>query len=95
MDMDLILITMLVSSLLKIKPSYSDFHLIHHMYWNRKTGFFGAFKHNFLKEFAKFTVQYPGVSITKKQVSFIFTRTYEISCKMETVIILDNRYLAN
>ena len=48
-------------------------------------GFFGAFKHNFSKELAKFTVQYPGVSIAKRQFPFIFTRAYEISCKMETV----------
>ena len=48
-------------------------------------GFFGAFKHNFWKEPAKFTVQYPGVSITKRQFPFIFTKAYEISCKMETV----------
>ena len=47
--------------------------------------FFGAFKHNFSKELAKFTVQYPGVSITKRQFPFIFTRAYELSCKMETV----------
>ena len=48
-------------------------------------GFFGAFKRNFSKELAKLTVQYPSVSITKQQFHFIFTRAYEISCKMETV----------
>ena len=30
-------------------------------------------------------MQYPGVSITKRQFPFIFTKAYEISCKMETV----------
>ena len=34
---------------------------------------------------AKPTVQYPGISITKRQFRFIFTRAYEISCKVETV----------
>ena len=55
------------------------------MLCNRQTGFFGAFKHNFSKELAKFTVQYPGISITKRQFPFIFTKAYELSCKMETV----------
>ena len=49
-------------------------------------GFFGAFKHNFAKEVAKFTVQYPGVAITKRQLPTIFTNAYELSCKMDTVI---------
>ena len=48
-------------------------------------GFFGAFKYNFSEELAKFTVQYPSVSITKQQFPFTFTRAYELSCKMETV----------
>ena len=48
-------------------------------------GFFGAFKHNFSKETAKFTVEHPGVSITKRQFPYVFTKAYESSCKMETV----------
>ena len=48
-------------------------------------GFFGAFKHNFSKELTKLTVQYPGISITRRQFPFIFTKAYELSCKMETV----------
>ena len=49
-------------------------------------GYFGAFKHNFSKEVAKFTVEYPGVSITKRQFPVIFTKAYELSCKMDTVM---------
>ena len=49
------------------------------------TGFFGAFKHNFSKETAKFTVEHPGVLITKCQFVYIFMKAYESSCKMETV----------
>ena len=48
-------------------------------------GFSGAFKHNFSKETAKFTVEHPGVSITKCQLPYIFTKAYESSCKMETL----------
>ena len=48
-------------------------------------GFFGAFKHNFSKETAKFTVEHPGVSITKRQFPYIFTKAYKSSCKMETI----------
>ena len=83
MYMDLTLITKLVSSVLK--SSYSYFHVTDHMLCNRQTEFFGTFTYNFLKKLAKFTLQYPGASTTKQQFRFIFTRAYEISCKMETV----------
>ena len=40
-------------------------------------GFFGTFKSNFTKEVAKFSVQYPGVSVTKWTFSGIFTKAFE------------------
>ena len=40
-------------------------------------GFFGSFKSNFSKEVTKFTMQYPGVSVTKQTFSGIFRKAYE------------------
>ena len=48
-------------------------------------GYFGVFKSNFSKEVAKFTVQYPSVSITKRTFPSIFKNAYEISCSVETI----------
>ena len=48
-------------------------------------GYFATFKANFSKEVGKFTVQHPGVSITKRTFPTIFTRSYEISCSAEVV----------
>ena len=48
-------------------------------------GYFGVFKSNFSKEVAKFTVQYPSVSITKRTFPRIFKNAYEISCSVETI----------
>ena len=85
-EIDHTLITTLVSFVPRIKSFCSDFHLIHYMLCNYQTGdFLWVFKHNFLKEFTKFAVQYPSVSITKQQFPFIFTWAYELSRKMETV----------
>ena len=48
-------------------------------------GFFGSFKSNFSKEVTKFTVQYPGVSVTKQTFSGIFRKAYEQSCRADIV----------
>ena len=48
-------------------------------------GFFASFKSNFSKEVTKFTVQYPGVSVTKQTFSGIFTKAYEQSCHADIV----------
>ena len=48
-------------------------------------GFFGNFKSNFSKAVIKFTVQYPGVSVTKRTFSGIFTKAYEQSCRADIV----------
>ena len=93
MGMELTLITTLVSFLLKIK-SFSSASYIPCCTTDR--GFFGAFKHNFSKEPAKLTVQYPSISILTWQFPFIFTRAYELSCKTNGsshIIISGNRYL--
>ena len=42
-------------------------------------GFFGTFKSNFLKEVAKFSVQYPGVSVTKHFLEFLQKRTSKLA----------------
>ena len=38
-----------------------------------------------MEEVAKFTVQYPSVSITKRTFPSIFKNAYEISCSVETI----------
>ena len=48
-------------------------------------GFFGAFKSNFSKEVARFTVEHPGVSITKRIFPTVFTRSYDVSCRADVV----------
>ena len=44
-----------------------------------------VFKSNFSKEVAKFTVQYPSVSITKRTFPSFLKNAYEISCSVETI----------
>ena len=48
-------------------------------------GFFGSFKSNFAKEVASFSVQYPGVSITKRAFPSIFTKAFEKTCHPDVV----------
>ena len=44
-------------------------------------GYFGSFKSNFSKEVAKFTVEHPGASITKRTFPTIFMKAFEITCR--------------
>ena len=48
-------------------------------------GFFGSFKSSFSKEVTKFTVQYPGVSATKRTFSWTFTKAYQQSCCADVI----------
>ena len=48
-------------------------------------GFFAAFKANFSKEVGKFTLEYPGISITKRTFPTIFSKANEVSCRVEVV----------
>ena len=47
--------------------------------------FFGTFKSNFSKEVAKFSVQHPGVSVTKRTFSGIFTKAFEQTCRADII----------
>ena len=48
-------------------------------------GFFSVFKSNFSKEVAKFSLEHPGVTITKRTFPTIFSRAYDVSCSADTV----------
>ena len=48
-------------------------------------GYFSAFKSNFSKDIAKFTVEHAGVSITKRIFPTVFTSAYEISSRVDVV----------
>ena len=47
--------------------------------------FFRKCKSNFSKEVAKFSVQYPGVSVTKRRFSGIFTKAFKQTCRPDII----------
>ena len=61
-------------------PSHSS-----HAVQPAERGFFGSFKSNFAKEVASFSVQYPGVSITKRTFPLIFIKAFEKTCRADVV----------
>ena len=48
-------------------------------------GFFGSFKSNFAKEVASSSVQYSGVSITKRILPSVFTKAFEKTWRPDVV----------
>ena len=48
-------------------------------------GYFGSFKSSCSKEVAKFTVEHPGASISKRTFPTIFMKAYEATCRADLV----------
>ena len=48
-------------------------------------GYFGSFKASFQKDVAKFTVEYPGASVTKRTFPTIFMKAFDATCRADIV----------
>ena len=60
-------------------------HTTSHAIQPTDRSYFATFKANFSKEVGTFTLEHPGMAITKWTFPTIFTKSYEISCSVEVV----------
>ena len=85
MDILHIYIFMLLSFVQLMEYFYFVYHCIHRMHCSQVEDFLEVLNPTFQRNWLKFTVQYPGVSVTNRTFSWTFTKAYQQSCCADVI----------